>query len=45
MQQTPINNIPNTDVLAMMRTDYGRVIEVGSSSGALAHPDAGLAGL
>jgi hypothetical protein len=36
MQQTPINNIPNTDVLAMMRTDYGRVIEVGSSSGALA---------
>jgi trans-aconitate methyltransferase len=36
MQQTPINNVYNADVLNFMRADYARVIEVGSSSGALA---------
>lgn len=42
MQQTPINNIYNPDVLHMMRPDYRRVIEVGSSSGALAQAYRGL---
>lgn len=37
MNQTPINNIHNVDVLNMMRTDLRKVVEVGSSSGALAH--------
>lgn len=36
MNQTPINNVHNADVLHLMRPDYKRVIEVGSSSGALA---------
>jgi len=36
MKQTPINSIYNADVLNLMRSDYTRVIEVGSSSGALA---------
>lgn len=37
MAQTPINSIHNVDVLNMMRADFGKVVEVGSSSGALAH--------
>lgn len=36
MHQTPITDIYNPDVLHMMRPDFRRVIEVGSSSGALA---------
>ena len=36
IKQTPINNIHNVDVLNFMRGDYSRVVEVGSSSGALA---------
>jgi 2-polyprenyl-3-methyl-5-hydroxy-6-metoxy-1,4-benzoquinol methylase len=36
MKQTPINNVYNADVLNLMRPDYRRVIEIGSSSGALA---------
>lgn len=37
MSQTPINQIHNVDVLNMMRPDYKKVVEVGSSSGALAY--------
>ncbi len=37
MSQTPINQIHNVDVLNMMRANYKKVVEVGSSSGALAH--------
>ncbi|MGZ5052451.1 MAG: O-linked N-acetylglucosamine transferase family protein [Methylobacter sp.] len=36
MKQTPINNVHNVDVLNFMRTDLSKVVEVGSSSGALA---------
>ena len=36
MQQTPINDIHNLDVLAFMGKNYASVVEVGSSSGALA---------
>ena len=36
MKQTPINNVYNADVLHLMRPDYRRVIEIGSSSAALA---------
>jgi len=36
IKQTPINNIHNVDVLNFMRKDYSSVVEVGSSSGALA---------
>ncbi|WP_020656713.1 O-linked N-acetylglucosamine transferase family protein [Massilia niastensis] len=42
MKQTPINQIHNADVLHLMRPDYRRVIEVGSSSGALAHAYRGI---
>lgn len=35
-KQTPITRIQNADMLDLMRPDYRRVIEVGSSSGALA---------
>ncbi|MBI3231351.1 MAG: UDP-N-acetylglucosamine-peptide N-acetylglucosaminyltransferase, partial [Burkholderiales bacterium] len=37
MSQTPINQIHNVDVLNMMRPNYRKVVEVGSSSGALAY--------
>jgi predicted O-linked N-acetylglucosamine transferase (SPINDLY family) len=36
MKQTALNNIHNVDVLRMMRPNLKRVVEVGSSSGALA---------
>jgi predicted O-linked N-acetylglucosamine transferase (SPINDLY family) len=36
MQQTPINTIHNVDVLNLMRPELSSVVEVGSSSGALA---------
>jgi hypothetical protein len=36
MQQTPINDIHNVDVLGFMGKNYANVVEVGSSSGALA---------
>ena len=36
IKQTPINSIHNADVLNFMRGDYSKVVEVGSSSGALA---------
>ena len=36
MQQTPLSDIYNNDVLRLMRPDYGCVVEVGSASGALA---------
>lgn len=42
MKQTPINNVYNADVLSMMRPDYRRVIEIGSSSGALAQAYLGI---
>ena len=42
MKQTPINNVYNADVLHLMRPDYGRVIEIGSSSGALAQAYRGI---
>lgn len=36
IKQTPINNIHNVDVLNFMRHNFAKVVEVGSSSGALA---------
>jgi predicted O-linked N-acetylglucosamine transferase (SPINDLY family) len=36
IKQTPINNVHNADVLNFMRGQYSGVVEVGSSSGALA---------
>lgn len=36
IKQTPINNVHNVDVLRLMRPDVAKVVEVGSSSGALA---------
>jgi predicted O-linked N-acetylglucosamine transferase (SPINDLY family) len=36
IKQTPINDVHNADVYNFMRKDYGGVVEVGSSSGALA---------
>lgn len=36
MKQTPINQVCNLDVLGYMRADYRKVVEIGSSSGALA---------
>lgn len=36
IKQTPINNIHNVDVLNFMRGEFSKVVEVGSSSGALA---------
>ncbi|MGZ5006592.1 MAG: O-linked N-acetylglucosamine transferase family protein [Methylobacter sp.] len=36
IKQTPINNVHNVDVLNFMRPDFTGVVEVGSSSGALA---------
>jgi predicted O-linked N-acetylglucosamine transferase (SPINDLY family) len=36
IKQTPINNVHNVDVLNFMRTDFTGIVEVGSSSGALA---------
>ncbi len=36
MKQTPINQVHNVDVLNLMRPDFPMVVEVGSSSGALA---------
>jgi len=36
MKQTPINEVHNVDVLNFMRPGYSGVVEVGSSSGALA---------
>ncbi|MEY3879344.1 MAG: hypothetical protein RIQ94_139, partial [Pseudomonadota bacterium] len=36
IKQTPINNVHNADVLNFMRDNYNSVVEVGSSSGALA---------
>ena len=36
IKQTPIHNIHNPDVLNFMRLDFSKVVEVGSSSGALA---------
>lgn len=36
MQQTPIHETPNPDLLGVMRSRYECVVEVGSSSGALA---------
>ncbi|TRW97084.1 tetratricopeptide repeat protein [Candidatus Methylobacter oryzae] len=36
IKQTPINNIHNVDVLNFMRADFTGIVEVGSSSGALA---------
>lgn len=36
IKQTPINNVHNVDVLNFMRNDFSSVVEVGSSSGALA---------
>ncbi len=36
MKQTPIHDIPNTDILKLMPRDLKRIVEVGSSSGALA---------
>jgi hypothetical protein len=36
IKQTPINNVHNADVLNFMRSDFSKVVEVGSSSGALA---------
>lgn len=37
MQQTPIHDVPNPDILNFMRPGFTGVVEVGSSSGALAH--------
>lgn len=51
MKQTPINQIHNVDVLNLMRPDLNMVVEVGSSSGALArayrniNPAAGYVGI
>lgn len=51
MQQTPIHNIYNADVLNLMRPDFSLVVEVGSSSGALAqayrsiNPEANYTGI
>lgn len=36
IKQTPINNVVNMDVLRFMQPSYAGVVEVGSSSGALA---------
>ena len=36
IKQTPIHDVHNPELLALMRTDYSGVVEVGSSSGALA---------
>lgn len=36
IKQTPINSTHNVDVLNFMRGDFSKVVEVGSSSGALA---------
>ncbi len=36
MKQTPINAIHNVEVLSFMKNNYANVVEVGSSSGALA---------
>lgn len=36
IKQTPIHNVPNPDILKLMRSDYSGVVEVGSSSGAMA---------
>ncbi len=42
MRQTPLNQIHNPDVLNFMRSDYKGVVEVGSSSGALARAYRGI---
>lgn len=36
MQQTPIHEVPNPELLGMMQPGYAGVVEVGSSSGAMA---------
>jgi len=36
IKQTPINNVHNVDVLNFMRPDFTGIVEIGSSSGALA---------
>ncbi|MGZ4991290.1 MAG: O-linked N-acetylglucosamine transferase family protein [Methylobacter sp.] len=36
IKQTPINNVHNVDVLNFMRADFTGIVEIGSSSGALA---------